>query len=76
MYNQVHQEQMTLNTVEHPAVQEQVTVQEIPQVSVVDRIQELCSFTGLMNLQISSTSPEAPLVVGSLLPLEEFTEPV
>ena len=37
---------MTLNIVGHPAVQEQVTVQEIPQVSVVERIQELCSFTG------------------------------
>ena len=43
VYNQVHQEQivtgeMTLNIVEHPAVQEQVTVQEIPQVS--DRFQQ------------------------------------
>ena len=31
---------MTPNIVEHPAVPEQVTVQEIPQVSVVERIQE------------------------------------
>ena len=59
--NQVHQEQivggeMTLNIVENPAVQEQVSVQEIPQVSIVERIQELCSFTGLMNLQISTIS--------------------
>ena len=48
VYNQVHQEQivtgeMTLNMVEHPAVQEQETVQEIPQVSAVERIQELYS---------------------------------
>ena len=47
---------MTLNMVENPAVQEQVSVQEIPQVSIVERIQELCSFTGLMNPQISTTS--------------------
>ena len=81
VYNQVHQEhfvtgEITLNIVEHPAVQEQVTVQEIPQVSVVERIQELCSFTGLMNPQISTTSLEASQVVGSLPPVEEFTEPV
>ena len=53
-----------------------VTVQEIPQVSVVERIQELYSFTGLMNPQISATSLEAPQVVGSLPPFEEFTESV
>ena len=81
VYNQVHQEQivtgeMTLNIVEHPAVQELVTVQGIPQVSVVERRQELCSFTGLMNPQTSTTSREAPRVVGSLPPFEEFTEPV
>ena len=78
VYNPVHQEQIvageiTLNIVEHPAVQEQVT---IPQVSIVERIEELCSFTGLMNPQISTTSLEASQVVGSLPPVEEFTEPV
>ena len=77
-YNQVHQEQIvtgeiTLSIVEHPAVQEQVTVQEIPQVSVVERIQELCAFTGLMN---PAASLEASQVVGSLPPVEEFTGPV
>ena len=81
VYNQVHQEQivtgeMTLNIVEHPAVQELVTVQEIPQVSVVERIQELCSLTGLMNPLTSTSSLEAPRVVGSLPPFEEFPEPV
>ena len=81
VYNHVHQEQIvtgeiTLNIVEHPAVQEQLTVQEIPQVSVVERIQELCSFTGLMNPQISTVSLEASQVVGSLPPVEEFAEPV
>ena len=40
VYNQIHQEQIaagetTQNTVENPAVQEQVVVQEIPQVSIV-----------------------------------------
>ena len=45
MYDQIHQEQivageMTQNIVENPAVQEQVIVQEIPQVSIVERIQE------------------------------------
>jgi len=81
VYNHVHWEQivtgeMTLNIVEIPVVQEQVTVQEIPQVSVVERIQELCSFTRLMNPQISTTSFEASQVVGSLPPVEEFTAPV
>merc|ERR1712136_76967 len=32
------------------------SAQDIPQVSVVERIQELCSFTGLMNPQIFTTS--------------------
>ena len=45
VYNQVHQEQIvagetTQNTVEIPTVQEQVIVQEIPEVQVVERIQE------------------------------------
>ena len=80
MYNQVHQElfitrEITLNIVEHPPVQEPVTVQEIPEVSVVERIQEPCSFTGLMNPQICTTSFEASQVVDSLPPVEEVTEP-
>ena len=74
VYNQVHQElcvtrEITLNIVEHPPVQEPVTVQEIPEVSVVERIQEPCSFTGLMNPQISTTSVEASQVVDSLPPV-------
>ena len=45
VYNQIHQEHIvagetTQNIVENPAVQEQVIVQEIPQVSIVERIQE------------------------------------
>ena len=48
MYNQVHQEQivageMTQNTTEHPAVQEQVIVPEIP--PIVERIQEQIIYT-------------------------------
>ena len=53
----------TQNIVENPAVQEQVIVQEIPQVSIVERIQE----------QIVSSAPQ---VVGSFSPLEEFAAPV
>ena len=79
VYNQVHQEQnvageMTLNT-----VQEQVTVQEIPQVSIVVRIQEqIADITGLVNPQFSFSAVEAsaPQVVGSLPPFEEFDAPV
>ena len=41
MYNQNHQElRRPKNIVENPAVQEQVIVQEVPQVSIVERIQE------------------------------------
>ena len=45
VYNQIHQEQIvagetTHNTVESPAVQERVIVQEIPQLPFVERIQE------------------------------------
>ena len=81
VYNQVNQEQInagetTENIAEIPVVQEQVTVQEIPEVSDVGRMQEPCSFTGLMNPEISTTSLEASQVVDSLLPDEEFTEPV
>ena len=52
MYNKTHQEQIaaretTENIAEIPVVHEQVTVQEIPEVSVVERLQELFSFTGL-----------------------------
>ena len=76
VYNQVLQEQivafeMTQNIDENPSVQEQLIVQEIPQVSFVERIQELCSFTGLMNAQISTTSLEASQVVGSFPFLEK-----
>ena len=66
----------TVNIAEIPVVQEHVTVQEIPKVSDVGRIQEPCSFTGLMNPQISTTSLEASQVVDSLPPVEEFSEPV
>ena len=63
VYNQIHQEQivageMTQHRVGNPAVQEHVIVQEIPQVSIVGRIQE----------QIVSSAPQA---VGSFPPLEE-----
>ena len=45
VYNRVHKEQivageMTLNIVENSGVQDQVIVQEIPQVQIVERIQE------------------------------------
>ena len=79
--NQANQEQIaagetTENIAEIPVVQEQLTVQEIPVVSDVGRIQGPCSFNGLMNPQISTTSLEASQVVDSLPPVEEFTEPV
>ena len=84
VYNQVHQEQIpagetTENIAEIPCVQEQVIIQEIPQVSSGERIQEqIVDITGLVNPQISNTAIEAsaPEVVGSLLPFEEFTAPV
>ena len=45
VYNQVHQEQIvagetTQNVVENQSVQEQVIVQKIPQVSIVEKMQE------------------------------------
>ena len=84
VYNQVHQEQivaaeMTLNIVENSAVQEQVIVQEIPQVPIVERIQEqIVDITGLANQQFSITGVEvsAPQAVGSLSPFQEFDAPL
>ena len=68
VYEQIHQEQVvagmaTQHRVENRAVQEQVIIQEIPQVSTEERIQE----------QIVAS---APPVVGSLPPFEEFDAPV
>ena len=53
---------MNQNIVENPAVQEQVIVQEIPQVSIEEQIQE----------QIVASAPK---VVVSLPPFEEFDAP-
>ena len=68
MYNHILQEQIvarmaTQHRVENPSVQEQVIIQEIPQVSTGERIQE----------QILASAPQ---VVVSLPPFEEFTAPV
>ena len=68
VYNQIHQEQVvagmaTKHRVQNPAVQGQVIIQEIPQVSTGERIQE----------QIVAS---APLAVGSLPTLEEFDAPL
>ena len=65
------QERLTQNTVEIPAVQEQVIVQEIPQVSIVERIQEQSAITGLMNPQFSNSAVEAPQVVKAFPLLED-----
>ena len=65
VYNRILQEQivageMTQHRVENPSVQEQVIIQEIPQVSIGERIQE----------RILASAPQ---VVVSLPPFEEFT---
>ena len=62
----------TQHRVENPSVQEQVIVQEIPQVPIVERTQEqIVDITGLVNPQFSSTVVEAsaPQIFGSLPPL-------
>ena len=78
VYNQVHQEQivtgeMTLNIVEHPAVQEQVTVEEI--LPVVERIQEqivetidVTPHASQMVLHTSSTSSNSSAPVCNQIP--------
>ena len=59
MYDQIHQEQVvagmaTQRRVENPSVEEQVIVQEIPQVPIVDQTQEqIVDITGLVNPQFS-----------------------
>ena len=68
VYEHIRQEQVvagmaTQHRVENPAVQEQVIIQVIPQVSTEERIQE----------QIVASAPQ---VVGSLPPFEEFDAPV
>ena len=68
VYNRIHQEQIVAGmTVQHrdenPALQEHVIVQEIPLVSIVERIQE--QFLVF-----------APHVVGSLPPFEKFDAPL
>ena len=74
MNNQVHLEQivtgeMTLNIVEHPAVQEQVTVHEIPQ--VLERIQEQTE-EQIVHVSappiVDDTAEVVPIVPGSPLP--------
>ena len=84
VYNRIHQEQIVARmTVQHrvgnPAVQEHVIVQEIPQVPIVERIQEqIVDVTSLVNPQFPITGVEvsAPQVVVLLPPFEEFTGPV
>ena len=84
VYDQIHQEQVvagmaTQGRVENPSVEEQVIVQEIPQVPIVKQIPEqIVDITGLVNPQFSITAVEAfsPQVVRSLPPLEEFDAPV
>ena len=72
--NQVHLEQivtgeMTLNIVEHPAVQEQVTVHEIPQ--VLERIQEQTE-EQIVHVSappiVDDTAEVVPIVPGCPLP--------
>ena len=84
VYKQVFQEQvvpgeMTMNIVENPIVQEQVIVQENPELQVMERIQEhIVDIAGLVKPQSSFTAVEAsaPQVVGSLPPFQEFDAPV
>ena len=74
LYDQIHQGQVvagmaTQHRGENPSVQKQVIVQEIPQVTFVERTQEqTVDITGLVNTQLSSTVVEAsaPQVVVSL----------
>ena len=72
-------EEMTLNIVESPVVQEQEIVQENSELQVIERIQEqIVDITGLVNPQFSSTVVEAsaPQDVVLFLPFEEFIAPV
>ena len=73
VYNQIHQEHIvtgmtTQHRVGNPAVQEQVIVQEIPQIPIVEQIPEqIVDSTGLVIPQFSITGVEvsAPQAVGS-----------
>ena len=56
--------------------QAQVVVQEIPEVPVVEWIQEQSAVPDLVNPQISTTSVEIPQVVGSFPLSEDFAAPV
>ena len=58
------------------ASQVQVVVQEIPEVLVVEWIQEQSAVTDLVNPQITVTAVEASLVVGSFPLLEDFAAPM
>ena len=64
----------TQHRVENPAVQEQVIIQEIPQVPIVEQIPEqIVDITDLVHPQFSITGVEvsAPQAVGSFPPFEE-----
>ena len=71
-----------LRTLRKSLVQEQVIIQEIPQVSTGERRihEQIVDITGvvMVNPQISNIAVEAsaPQVVGSLPLFEEFTAPV